>query len=82
MQPRPVVFISTIGHAGRSAQDEGMKQALERIDKAMAAGEKIVVYGDYDADGVCSIVNLMECFERMGYLVDYYVPNRFSEAMV
>jgi len=58
---------------------KGMKQALERIDKAMAAGKKIVVYGDYDADGVCSIVILMECFERMGYPVDYYVPNRFRE---
>jgi single-stranded-DNA-specific exonuclease len=58
---------------------KGMKLALERIDEAIAAGEKIVIYGDYDADGVCSIVILKECFERIGYAVDYYVPNRFSE---
>ncbi|MBP1760601.1 MAG: Single-stranded DNA-specific exonuclease-like protein [Firmicutes bacterium] len=58
---------------------KGMQAALERIGEAITAKEKIVVYGDYDADGVCSIVILLECFARLGYPVGYYVPNRFSE---
>jgi single-stranded-DNA-specific exonuclease len=58
---------------------KGMQSALERIGKAITAREKVVIYGDYDADGVCSIVILMECFARIGYPVAYYVPNRFSE---
>ena len=58
---------------------QGMKPALQRIGAAIDAQEKIVVYGDYDADGVCSIVILLECFERLHCKVDYYVPNRFNE---
>lgn len=57
----------------------GMQAAVERIDAAIAVQEKIVIYGDYDADGVCSIVILIECFKRLGYAVDYYVPDRFNE---
>ncbi|HWQ75108.1 MAG TPA: single-stranded-DNA-specific exonuclease RecJ [Syntrophomonas sp.] len=58
---------------------QGMRAAAERIAEAIAAGERIVIYGDYDVDGVCSIVILKECFGKLGYEVDYYVPNRFSE---
>jgi single-stranded-DNA-specific exonuclease len=58
---------------------KGMQAALQRIEAAIHAKEKIVVYGDYDADGVCSIVILIECFERLHYTADYYVPNRFNE---
>lgn len=58
---------------------KGMQAAVKRIGQAIAAQEKIVIYGDYDADGVCSIVILLECFKRLDYAVDYYVPNRFNE---
>ena len=57
----------------------GMQAGVERIQAAIKNQEKIIIYGDYDVDGVCSIVLLKECFARMGYEVDYYVPDRFSE---
>ncbi|MDD3898799.1 MAG: DHH family phosphoesterase, partial [Syntrophomonadaceae bacterium] len=71
-------------HAGlKDLQDPfsliGIKPAAERIKQAIAAGEKIVIYGDYDVDGVCSIVLLKQCLEMLGGRVDYYVPDRFSE---
>lgn len=57
----------------------GMEQAVRRIEKAMQQQEKVVVYGDYDADGICSVVLLKSCFDILGYPVDYYVPGRFEE---
>ena len=71
-------------HAGlKDLQDPfsliGIKPAAERIKQAIAAGENIVIYGDYDVDGVCSIVLLKQCLEMLGGRVDYYVPDRFSE---
>jgi len=58
---------------------QGMSIAVDRINQAIAHHEKITIYGDYDVDGVCSIVILKECLERLGGHIDYYVPNRFSE---
>ncbi len=57
----------------------GMTTAAERINQAIACQEKIIIYGDYDVDGVCSIVILLECLERLGGQADYFVPNRFSD---
>ncbi len=57
----------------------GIEPATTRIKQAIAAGEKIVIYGDYDVDGICSIVLLKECLEMLGASVDYYVPDRFNE---
>jgi single-stranded-DNA-specific exonuclease len=57
----------------------GMAAAVVRITKAIASQEKVIIYGDYDVDGICSIVILRECLELLGGRVDYYVPNRFHE---
>jgi len=57
----------------------GMAAAVERINQAITRQEKMIIYGDYDVDGVCSIVILQECLERLGGQVDYFVPNRFSD---
>jgi len=58
---------------------EGMKEAVTRIERAVQRQEKVVIYGDYDVDGICSIVILMECLRQQGCAADYYVPDRFSE---
>lgn len=58
---------------------QGMDQAVCRIIKALKNKEKIVIYGDYDVDGVCSITILKECIEMLGGMADYYVPDRFEE---
>ncbi len=57
----------------------GIEEAVVRINRAAELHEKVVIYGDYDADGVCSVVILMECLQEMGCAVDYYVPDRFTE---
>ena len=56
-----------------------MDKAVERIHKATSRGEKICVYGDYDADGTTATALLLNTFRQMGVPVDYYIPNRFGE---
>lgn len=56
-----------------------MDKAVARIEKALAAGEKIVIYGDYDVDGVTSVSILYLYLAAMGANVSYYIPNRMGE---
>ena len=56
-----------------------MDKAVERIHKAISRGEKICVYGDYDADGTTATALLLNTFRQMDVPVDYYIPNRFGE---
>jgi single-stranded-DNA-specific exonuclease len=56
-----------------------MDVAIERIGAALRGDERIVVYGDYDADGVTGTVLLTEAIRTMGGDVDYYIPDRFTE---
>ena len=56
-----------------------MPKAVERIKKAIDENEKILVYGDFDADGVTSTSVLLKTFRYLGADVDYYIPNRETE---
>ena len=56
-----------------------MEQAVKRIKKAIEAQEPILIYGDYDADGVTGTSILMRCLRELGALVNFYIPNRFYE---
>jgi single-stranded-DNA-specific exonuclease len=56
-----------------------MKKAVERIQQAVHLQEKILVYGDYDADGVSSTVIMMTVLRDLGANVEYYIPDRFTE---
>lgn len=58
---------------------DGMNETVERIKKAIADGEKILILGDYDADGVSSTSLMMYTLRELGADVDYYIPNRFTE---
>ena len=58
---------------------KGIEPAVERIRRALAAGEKISVYGDYDVDGVTSTVLLVSVLRKLGGVVDFYVPQRLTE---
>lgn len=58
---------------------EQIKKAKERIDQAITRDEKIVVYGDYDADGITATTVLIEGLRELGASCDYYIPNRFTE---
>lgn len=56
-----------------------MSKAVERIVKALDEKEKILIYGDFDADGVTSTSVLLKTFKFLGGEVDYYIPNRETE---
>ena len=53
-----------------------MDRAVARIRKAIEAGERICVYGDYDTDGVCATAILTDALRRLGANVTYSLPNR------
>jgi len=56
-----------------------MQQAADRVRYAIESGERICVFGDYDADGVCSTAMLTKRLRSMGATVEYYIPQRHSE---
>jgi single-stranded-DNA-specific exonuclease len=57
----------------------GMATAVDRLYRARASGERIVVFGDYDVDGVTSTTLLLAVFERLGWVANHYLPNRMDE---
>lgn len=56
-----------------------ISQAVSRVYKAVLAGEKIAVYGDFDVDGVTATVILIEALSWLGAQVIPYIPDRVSE---
>lgn len=56
-----------------------MEPAVHRILRAIARREPIVVYGDYDVDGMTSTTMLTKNIRALGGTVSYYIPNRFTE---
>ncbi|MEX2188378.1 MAG: single-stranded-DNA-specific exonuclease RecJ [Pirellulales bacterium] len=57
----------------------GVTAAAERIIAAVGDGRRIVIYGDYDADGVTATALLYRCLTLLGANVGYYVPSRIDE---
>lgn len=55
----------------------GMAEAVARIEQALDNGEKILVYGDYDADGVTSTTVMLNVLLDLGANVSFKIPNRF-----
>ncbi len=58
---------------------KGMDRAVARIGKAVAGGEKILVFGDYDVDGVLSTVMLVKALRTLGAQVEYFIPERLTD---
>lgn len=56
-----------------------MPKAVERISKAIDNDENILVYGDFDADGVTSTALLLQTFKELGAKADYFIPDREKE---
>lgn len=56
-----------------------IEKAKERVHKGIANHEKILVFGDYDADGVSSTALMMKALKELGADCDMYIPNRFTE---
>jgi single-stranded-DNA-specific exonuclease len=58
---------------------KGMTEAVARVLRAVEAGERILVYGDYDVDGTTGTVVLRRALSFLGAQTGYHVPHRFTE---
>ncbi len=58
---------------------KGMDLAVERIKSAILRKEKILVYGDYDVDGMTAVTVLYTALKNLGGIVETYIPNRVEE---
>jgi single-stranded-DNA-specific exonuclease len=56
-----------------------MDKAISRIDLAIAAGENIMIYGDYDVDGTTSVALAYSFFSQFTQNIEYYIPDRHKE---
>jgi single-stranded-DNA-specific exonuclease len=58
---------------------QDMNKAVDRIMRAIYHNERIVVYGDYDADGITSVVVLLQFLRQIHPEATYYIPDRITE---
>jgi single-stranded-DNA-specific exonuclease len=58
---------------------QDMKKAVQRLICAIHRQEKVVIYGDYDADGITSVVVLLRFLRQVDKSVTYYIPDRITE---
>ena len=58
---------------------EHIKKAIRRIKEAVENNEEIIIYGDYDADGICATAILWEVLYSLTKKVKPYIPDRFEE---
>ena len=56
-----------------------MDRAVERINKAFSNNERVLIFGDYDVDGVSASAILIKYFASKNFFVDYYLPNRYID---
>ncbi len=56
-----------------------MNRAVVRIQEAIRRKERILIFGDYDADGVLSVVMLLRALRALGAQVDYFIPERLKD---
>jgi single-stranded-DNA-specific exonuclease len=56
-----------------------LERAVLRVADALANGERIMVYGDYDVDGTCSVAMMYRFLKGLGAEVTYYIPDRYGE---
>jgi single-stranded-DNA-specific exonuclease len=56
-----------------------LKKARQRIKKAIKNKEKVIIFGDYDVDGICGTAILWETLNTLGVDVMPYIPSRFEE---
>lgn len=61
------------------AELHDMDKAVTRIEEAVEDGDKITIYGDYDADGITSTSLMYEALLTIGANVSYYIPDRFKD---
>ncbi len=66
-------------HLHRPSLMLGMDRAVERLEQAIARGEPVLLYGDYDVDGTTAVVLLKTAIEMLGGIARFHVPHRLHE---
>lgn len=56
-----------------------IEKIKDRIHQAIKRKEKIIVYGDYDCDGICSTSIVVKTFNELNYPISYYIPSRYLD---
>jgi single-stranded-DNA-specific exonuclease RecJ len=73
-------FLSTELYTPTSPMElPDVDKAVMRITEAIAKGQRITIYGDYDVDGVTGTSVLLTVLRKLGAVVDFYIPNRAGE---
>jgi len=72
-------FYPTLEDLSDPMELSGMRKAVDRIIKGLANREKIVIFGDYDVDGITSTALLYLVLNRFGADVEWYLPDRMDE---
>ncbi|MFD1850174.1 single-stranded-DNA-specific exonuclease RecJ [Oceanobacillus bengalensis] len=68
-----------VGNLHSPQKMASIEEATERVHRAIEENEKILIFGDYDADGVSSTTVMLKTLQELGANCDYYIPNRFTE---
>ena len=58
---------------------KGMKEAVNRINRAKSQNESVLLFGDYDVDGTSAVSMMYTFFKDQNINVNYYIPDRYSE---
>jgi single-stranded-DNA-specific exonuclease len=69
----------SLEHLHDPARLAGLDLAVTRLEQAFAAGERIVIHGDYDVDGISSTVILRRAMEMLGGNVGHFIPDRLKD---
>jgi single-stranded-DNA-specific exonuclease len=73
------VLSPTLGQLHDPSLMLGMKESVARVLRAIDAGERILIYGDYDVDGTTGTVVLRRALQVLGARTGFHVPHRFTE---
>ncbi|MCL2131622.1 MAG: single-stranded-DNA-specific exonuclease RecJ, partial [Lentimicrobiaceae bacterium] len=58
---------------------KNMEKSVERVEKAIASQEKILIFGDYDVDGISAVALMYSFLKEFVSKIEYYVPDRYGE---
>ncbi|WP_296702496.1 single-stranded-DNA-specific exonuclease RecJ [Algoriphagus sp.] len=72
-------FRPSLSHLHDPFLMKDMKEAIDRIEKAIDQNEKIMVYGDYDVDGTTAVALVYSFLQTFYSKVDFYIPDRYKE---
>lgn len=72
-------FRPSLAHLHDPFLMKDMTEAVQRLERALGDGERIMVYGDYDVDGTTAVALVYSFLLRFTGLVSFYIPDRYKE---